>query len=215
MTLRKQSQFELFPSAETELRSADSRARLFKDLTLTPENIIVISIVSLMILVVSFSFGVEKGRRMVLASLEKEATPVVMETPASAEKTLPVIAQLPQAEAAPVAASVVKPAITTSPQVVPQTQAVQTQVQPKTTEKKQEIKETILGQYTVQVASFKSKQQAQREASILKSKGYEIFILSKGTYTIVCVGKFSRQEQAKKIIRELKSRYNDCLVRRL
>jgi cell division septation protein DedD len=213
MTLKRQSQFELFPSSDTDTQNRSQSALLYKDLTLSTENIIVISIILLMLLVVSFSFGVEKGRRIVLASLEKE-TPVV-----KIAVVKPIAVDQPKAVApvvpvqAPAVTTAVKP--TVSAQLTTQLPAAKPQIQPQPVQKQQELKEIGNGQFTVQVASFKSKDQAHREASILKNKGFDILVLAKGSYTVVCVGKFAKEEQAKKFISKLKSRYNDCLVRRL
>ena len=69
--------------------------------------------------------------------------------------------------------------------------------------------------YTVQVASFQKDEYAQKEAMTLKKKGYDIFVVAKGKYSIVCVGKFSRRDEAKVILSRLKKTYKDCMVRRL
>ena len=70
--------------------------------------------------------------------------------------------------------------------------------------------------FTIQVASFKLKKSAQIEADRLIKSGIEdAFVLPKGSYSIVCVGKFSLMAEAKRFSNRLKKRYNDCLVRRL
>ena len=70
--------------------------------------------------------------------------------------------------------------------------------------------------FTIQVASFKLKANAQREAARIKRMGHEdIFVVPKGNYSIVCVGKFAQRDEAKKFSGRLKEKYNDCLVRRL
>ena len=68
--------------------------------------------------------------------------------------------------------------------------------------------------FTIQVASFKKDTSAQREASWLKDKGYETFVLRKGDYAIVTVGQFNQAAEAKNYSRRLSERYKDCLVRR-
>ncbi len=69
--------------------------------------------------------------------------------------------------------------------------------------------------YTVQVASFKSKSHAQREADTLKKRGFSALVLSKGSYSIVCIGPFSNKEKAQSKLSELKKSYSDCYIRRL
>jgi len=80
--------------------------------------------------------------------------------------------------------------------------------------KKEEIKEYIQN-YTIQVASFTNKVNAQKEADILKSKGLSPQVLSKGKFCIVCVGNFSKREEAELLLPKLKKQYQDCRIRRL
>jgi len=46
-------------------------------------------------------------------------------------------------------------------------------------------------------------------------KNHKDFVLPKGSYSIVCVGKFILKNDAARYSRKLKKKYNDCLVRRL
>lgn len=85
---------------------------------------------------------------------------------------------------------------------------------PKAIEASPKIKEPTIG-YTIQVASYQTKTLAQKEMEILKQKGLLSLILTKGSYTVVCVGHFSNREMAKSILTELKKRYRDCYIRRL
>lgn len=80
--------------------------------------------------------------------------------------------------------------------------------------KKEFIKESQ-DNYTIQVASFKTPELAQKEAEALKKKGFDTLLLSKGEYTIVCVGNFSNKQKATILLTELKKRYRDCFIRRL
>ena len=68
------------------------------------------------------------------------------------------------------------------------------------------------GAYTVQVASYKFEGPAQRAADLLKQKGFkDVYVLPKGSYTIVCVGNFQRKEDSSDTRRQLKSLYRDSL----
>ncbi|MDD4979963.1 MAG: SPOR domain-containing protein [Candidatus Omnitrophica bacterium] len=69
--------------------------------------------------------------------------------------------------------------------------------------------------YTIQVASFINRKNAQREADILKKKGLSTMVLSKGKFTIVCVGNFPNKQEAEFLLPKLKKQYQDCRVRRL
>jgi cell division septation protein DedD len=67
--------------------------------------------------------------------------------------------------------------------------------------------------YTVQVASYAQTDSAERESIGLKKRGYETFILPKGKYFILCVGKFADKAEADIFLVKLKKQYKDCLVR--
>ena len=85
------------------------------------------------------------------------------------------------------------------------------QYQPK---EKDELKEYIQN-YTIQVASFLNRINAQKEAAILKRKGLSPLVLPKGKFSIVCVGNFSKREEAESLLSKLKKQYQDCRIRRL
>ncbi|MDD5238565.1 MAG: SPOR domain-containing protein [Candidatus Omnitrophica bacterium] len=69
--------------------------------------------------------------------------------------------------------------------------------------------------FTIQLASFKTKALAQKEAGALEKKGFSTLILTKGKYMVLCVGKFPKKETAQSSLSELRKRYKDCYIRRL
>lgn len=69
--------------------------------------------------------------------------------------------------------------------------------------------------YTIQLASYKTKTYAQKEAELLKKRGLLPLVISKGKYIILCVGNFADKETAKTLLTELQTRYAGCFVRRL
>jgi len=79
---------------------------------------------------------------------------------------------------------------------------------------KDELKEYIQN-YTIQVASFLKRVNARKEADTLKRKGLSPLVLSKGKFSIVCVGNFSKRKEAESLLPKLRKRYQDCLIRRL
>ncbi len=78
-------------------------------------------------------------------------------------------------------------------------------------------KENALENYTVQLASYLTRDSARQEVEILKKKGFSPLILSKGKYTVLCVGNFSDKEKAKALLAEFEkqNRYKGCFIRRL
>jgi len=71
------------------------------------------------------------------------------------------------------------------------------------------------GVYTIQLASYNSRDLAQKEFQALKKKGFSALLVTKGKYTVLCVGNFSSKENAQTLLVEFKKRYKTCYVRRL
>ncbi|MBI5415966.1 MAG: SPOR domain-containing protein [Candidatus Omnitrophica bacterium] len=202
------TQFELFPFLQGRPAALARPRYLLKDLTLSIENIIVLSIIFIMTMVLFFSFGVERGKRVVRSSLIQAAN-------GGEPRQGRAAAAGPERQAEPRA--VVETNVKT-PKVDMAQKAVATQGSPVSPAKPDvqpspQKKET--GVFTIQVASFKDKGLARKEANLLQEKGYKIFVLPKGSHSIVCVGKFTLRDEARQFSNNLKSRYNDCLVRRL
>lgn len=189
------SQFEFFPHAPGPAPVAGKSPYQLKSLTLTAENIIVLGIVFVMTLVLFFSFGFEKGRRVTRNSMlgtTQIATPAA-EPPAQVSHVAPAAREAAPLEERAGGLGAGKDPL---PEVSPGTAA----------------QEDI---FTIQVASFNRERDAQKEAMLLKKKGYDIYVLSKGKHSIVCVGKFAQKNAAKQFSNRLKNKYTDCLVRRL
>lgn len=71
------------------------------------------------------------------------------------------------------------------------------------------------GAYTIQVATFRARKLAQREADELKKMGMQVMVLSKDEYSQLCVGRFINKDEATTTLKRLRNRYQDCFVRRL
>jgi cell division septation protein DedD len=69
--------------------------------------------------------------------------------------------------------------------------------------------------YTIQVATYKSKTNAQKEVQLLKNKGFQPLVFSKDSHIQLCVGQYLSKDQAQASIKELKKFYQDCFLRRL
>lgn len=66
--------------------------------------------------------------------------------------------------------------------------------------------------YTVQVASFKKLEAAEKEAGQLKASGYEVSVVRSGDYFRVCVGNFNERREADRVLANLKKKFADCYV---
>lgn len=200
----KQSQFELFPATTGSSAEVGKPRYLFANLTLSIENVVVIGIMTLMTMVFVFSLGVEKGKKITsfsfasgqLQPASTKKVPLVPAVASTKEKTAAV--NLPM-KTLPAASTPINPA-KKMPLVAPVASNL-----PSASNKP----------YTIQVASFKEDQYAQKEASALKNKNLDSFVITKGNFFVVCIGRFSKKEEASGLLPKLKRTYNDCLVRRL
>ncbi len=183
----KQSQFELFPGTTGGSSDVGKPRYLFANLTLSIENVVVIGIITLMTMVFAFSLGVEKGKKVTSFSAPPQQLPPVSITLNPSLKT-------PAASIAPAQINQTKK----PPVAVNATVNLPSSSKP----------------YTIQVASFKDDQYAKKEAGVLKNKNLDSFVITKGNFFIVCIGKFSKKEEANGLLVKLKRTYNDCLVRR-
>ena len=208
----KEAQFEFFPDSgrtQDETKRPHFMAARFN---LSIENLVIFSIVSIMVVIFAFSLGVERGKRIALVSFPTSAVP---QTPAAAgivpvsvkavkpverkwffQKEQPVQAAADTLDKgiAKIALKMDVPAAEASP-----------------------VKESVpaAGGFTIQVASYKSEKGAQREASVLKGKGYQVFMLPKGQHIALCVGSFQSKMDANVFGKKLKGKYQDFVVRRL
>ena len=244
INIKKPSQFELFPGSTGIDRDPEKPRSLLKDLTLSLENIIVMGIVLMMLLVLSFSFGVEKGKRIAQAMPTNPIPSTVELNQNSTQETKSQKVIVPNAGTA-ISREVVVPqlvrqkvndkkSIQTSAAaglktIAPRGVSVVSPVPLKTNNALASTK-TVIAQklktqpflstakdsnYTIQVASYKSQDRANQEATVLKKKGFESLVMLKGDYSILCIGKFDEFVEAKKFLNRLKNQYKDCLVRRL
>lgn len=68
--------------------------------------------------------------------------------------------------------------------------------------------------YTIQVASYKTRDLAGKEMTQLKAIGYSADIIKKGDYFILCVGSFANKDAAKQTLAAMEKRYKGCLIRK-
>lgn len=199
----KQCQFELFPSDNRQPDKKNEQRFLLTKLTLPIENVIVLGVIIIMSMVISFSIGVEKGKRNI-SSIRK----VKPEKSVKIEEKKPIIQEKIVVENAGLTIAPLNNNIINKEEKKPH---IKPAIDITETEKKKKVDKI----YTIQVASFKKEKYAQKEAMDLKKEGYEIFVLPKGNYSIVCVGKFAQKREAKIFSRKLKNKYKDCILRSL
>ncbi len=204
-----QSQFELFPGTTGEPIENSAPRFIFSRVVLTFENLVVVFVFVIVSLIIAFSIGVERGRikARLARPVAQLTTPTLPQTSvmphsqislnttptASIVKSIAAVASTPEASREVVPA----PALSGG---LPQTGGLQKGVDKG---------------YTVQVASYKKESMAVKEAGDLKRQGLASFVSAKGHYTIVCVGRFTTEQQAKQMLGKLKKRYKDSTIRSL
>ena len=152
--------------------------------TLRLEHISMIGITALVLYVVLFSFGVEKGKRMAFHEIEAEK---------NGERQI--AEELAQTR--PV-----------QPETVVQTQEngvlpKPAPVLPSRAESKPSSA-AFLGKFTIQTITFKSKVRAEQEVKKYQDKGLQSFIVPVGKFFQVCVDSFETVSDAKQKLGELK-----------
>jgi len=197
----KEKQGELF--AEFETLSTKKRSYFFRQemtlekkiiLNLSYENLILFFIVFIMLLVIFFSLGVEKGRRSALRTgqiiVDKSAPNVI-------EKKMPIEEK--------------KVEIVTS-ETVQMKEAEGTKTSKATDEKVTEVSGKY---YTIQIIACKKEEYAKKEIERLKNEGYDAFIIPFNDWMQICVGKYASIEESKKDLDILKKRYPTGYIRKI
>ena len=179
MEMQENNQLELFSQSNASTKKQRSQGSSFFTRIRRYEKTILFMIAIIITSIVSFSFGVEKGRK-------------VSQTVQPATKLVSI--QVPEKQRLP--------------------ERSQALPKPQSLTEGQKIQESTMS-FTIQIASYKSKALAQKEAQALKKRGLNPTLLSKGGYNVLCVGNFSSKKEAQTMLTELKKEYAGCYIRRL
>lgn len=157
------------------------------------ENLVFASIIVIMLMVVFFSLGVEKGKRVKIknyvaataepfdSTKEKEVSAALKEIGAEISK--------PEDVNKPSGSGIAEPEIGNA---------------------------AIPGKpYTIQVVAYKNEKNAKNEIEQLKAEGYDAFILPSKEWFQVCVGRYANKEESKKDFDTLRNRYPTSYFRRI
>ncbi len=212
---RRQAQFELFPGTSDQPVGKTGPKKFLRKLTFSLENFVVLGIFIVMSMLISFSLGVEKGKKVVFQDNVKGSSEMKTMMTVRSDKNERQVAQAKGFLKEDSVVAAVPKVVEKQPEIRDagiSIESVKNSVKSVLLEAR---KKKVDSTYTVQVASFRKKVYAEKEAMDLKKKGYEIFVVPKGDYSIVCVGKFAYKNEANQMSRKLRKRYKDCLVRSL
>jgi cell division septation protein DedD len=164
-------------------------------LSLSYETLIIILIGAVLVASIIFSLGVERGRSLNSSDVELPV-PVQPIVAAPAEPITPVVAEAPKP--VPKAAEAPKRSPAASVTAQPKVNAAPATDKP----------------YTIQVASYKTRDLAEKEISRINAMGYSADIVKKGNYFILCVGSFATKDAAKQTLAAMGKKYKGCLIRK-
>lgn len=193
MSTSKEEQREFFEEFKRPKRGVErfrakyaSHKRFF--VTLSVENLVLASIIIIMVVVLSFSLGVERGKGISSTAGTRLGTGVSKinrksRSVLSAEKTRP------KDSAAEASRHAMEGAVSLT---------------------KDEV-----SRYTIQVATFSEETTAIKVIDSLKKQGFSAFILSNKGKFHVCTGRYSTKKEAVADLSKFKDRYGDCFVRNI
>jgi cell division protein FtsN len=199
---RENIQKELFDGFDQPRRQPKRFSQLFQktdfSISLGAEKLVFLSIGMLMLLVVSFALGVERGKAVSLARIDaRPAQADIRPVRAVNVQTIPA-QQI--AKTAPV--TVKKPIVSGAPQAV----KAPAQAVPQVAADKSKP-------YTIVAVAFSKETSATAEVARFKSAGIEAFVYRNEPYYLVCIGAFANKESAQKTLMKVKQLRRDAYVR--
>ncbi len=186
-------------------------------LVLSLDKIILLLIAFLILFVLTYSFGYERGRRN--AERELQTFTAHIETLPTAQPNL----ETPGVKAVPAEIKLETTQMPVTTELLPKTENVIHQerlagpsnnvLNPLQLE---ELVDLPKGKYTIQVATVLKREQAEREiAKLLSVKKGDPFFVERGKYFEVCIGGFDSVASARPLLNEFKTKgsYGDAFVR--
>jgi len=190
----QQLEFEVFPkdpkdsySYLSDFKKDTNSGASSITVALPQQSIVILVLCVVMLLVVSFTLGVERGK---LISGKTALAPSAPWERISAP--------------APMAVAPSQEVPAEARQETPQPAAVATK-----------DAEPAGNQYVIQVASLKTEQAASRLADTLTKGGWPSFTKTSGDYVVVLAGSFREKKEAQNRIGELKKTYTDCFIKKI
>lgn len=158
-----------------------------KFITLRLDQTIGLTLVLLVIYVLTFSWGVEKGKR---SSQESQVIRPMTAVVSSPEVTQAVVASVKKTPSVVMADEAV-------PKEVPITVPSLTKTGLKVTKPD--------GKYTIQHVTYITQSAADREIQKLAQKGYSSFVIPSGKHLQVCIAAFQSRQDANQLLKQLRA----------
>ncbi|MBM3253060.1 MAG: hypothetical protein FJZ16_02250 [Candidatus Omnitrophica bacterium] len=198
----EQSQLEFFK----DIRRPQKRNLFFKKklgfqrhaitLLVYYENLILFAIAFILILIVTFSIGIERGKKLQMS-----------------------IQSFNRPSASPIQKNITQPLLeqktyTKQMEVKKTSDVVNIQGTITTLKKSTSERAIPFGTYLIQVATYTNKKLAEKEKENLLKIGVNSFVVVSGKFYQVKAGPFNNKEDALNLQKRLKRFYRDCYIRR-
>ena len=198
---KKGIQAELFqPINHSGKSSYQSRNSLFDHMSLTLrfDQLLLVLIVLVMVNVIVYSTGVEAGKKRYKSLWEAERLKNQLITLELSRQ----VKALPEPEVTPFAETE-QPALSESrlPIVTDSTKTNESRLPDPFSEAVVHLQ----GKYTIQLATYYAKQDAERQLTKLKERGLNGFTIPSGRYIQVCVNSFASRQTATSMLMQLKA----------
>ena len=209
MQFDQEQQHELF---EEFAQDEPKNRRLLKDTSnskrikihLSPDKIVIAAIVLLFFLVLAFSLGVERGKKIASNRIPPESTEAQNDEKMSSD------------QAAAPAEKTAALEVENTNMIIAQAESETEPAEKDASESGQNVSAAAQSaKYTVQVIAYTNQSRAERELEKLKKSGYEAFIISGNKYHIICIGRYPSRQEAKKACSKFDEMYKGCFVKEL
>jgi cell division septation protein DedD len=196
----RQEQLRLFKTED------DASAAAQRKMILIPlDTLVLLAVVVLLLFVVSFSLGVERGRKATFNVIErskqtdiaKDTLYLDMITPKNTVRNTMVQTETNK----PVGSKVVSAA-----------QNITTANEQRTKIITAKEQKTLKGYY-IQIGTYNNEAFAHDEAKKIQDKGFPTTVTRKGNFFILYVGSYNSEQEAQKALGSLKRIRKDCILR--
>lgn len=172
-------------SRKSRLLDEYSKQRFLPHIRIPVEFIVIIAIGTLVLLIISYAVGIERGKRLSDIKYEKEQV----------EELVPIERRVVDKE--------VRGSMTKSSGIL------------ETIENPKDISPSRKSGYIIQLASFKNEGSARAEIKKLKKKGVKGRLTKSGEWYLVYATGYRKISDAKKARQELIADYEDCYIRKV
>jgi hypothetical protein len=186
------TQHELFQDLKPKTERVERRVtppvfvRKRVTLSFTAQQLGLIGMASVLVLVVSFAGGVERGKSLRLPGVAATQPPERVLHGTDSVRSQPPVAIV-------------------APEIVVETTPLAAEARPVA---------PAAQPFTIQLATYTDGDAAERELDRLSLAGHEAFVLQGTNRVALCIGEFAEYADAKKQLPDFRKLYHDCFIRR-